>query len=85
MKKNITKVIYTDNPYDFNEEEIRDFLIYDEENEDPSEDDCWEAWRNQCEIEWDDVSYEAKKRGRYFHHCWYFGSLEWKFQRKLYG
>lgn len=61
MKKNIAKVIYTDNPYDFNEEEIREFLTYDEEIEDPSEDDCWEAWRDQCEIEWDDVSYEAKR------------------------
>ena len=60
MKKNITKVIYTDDPYDFNEEEIREFLTYDEENEDPSEDDCWEAWRSQCEDEWDEVSYEAK-------------------------
>ena len=61
MKKNITKVIYTDDPYDFNEEEIREFLTYDDEIEDPSEDDCWEVWRNQCETEWDDVSYEAKK------------------------
>ena len=61
MKKNITKIIYTDDPYDFNEEEIREFLTYDEEIEDPSEDDCWEAWRNQCEIEWDEVSYEMQR------------------------
>ena len=61
MKKNITKIIYTDHPYDFNEEEIRQDLIDLEENEDPSEDDCWEAWRWQNELEWDDVSYEAKK------------------------
>ena len=33
MKKNITKIIYTDNPYDFNEDEIREFLIYDDEIE----------------------------------------------------
>ena len=61
MKKYITKVIYTDNPYDFNEEEIRQDLIDLEENEDPSEDDCWEAWRWQNELEWDEVSYEAKR------------------------
>ena len=61
MKKNITKIIYTDDPYDFNEEEIREFLTYDEEIEDPSEDDCWEAWRWQNELEWDEVSYEAKR------------------------
>lgn len=61
MKKNITKVIYTDDPYDFNEEEIRQDLIDSEENEDPSTDDCWERWHFEKEIEWDDVSYEMRR------------------------
>ena len=66
MKKNITKVIYTDNPYDFNEEEIRQDLIDLEENEDPSIEDCWKAWDWQNELNWDDVSYEAKQdKGSY--------------------
>lgn len=66
MKKNITKVIYTDNPYDFNEEEIRQDLIDLEENEDPDENDCWNFWEFQCENHWDDVSYKAKLDEGYY-------------------
>ena len=61
MKKNITKVIYTDDPYDFNEEEIRELLTYDEEIEDPSEDDCWDWWYTEKDSEWNDVSYEMQR------------------------
>ena len=61
MKKNITKIIYTDDPYDFNEEEIRQDLIDLEENEDPSTNECWDRWYEEKDIEWDDVSYEMKR------------------------
>lgn len=66
MKKNITKVIYTDNPYDFNEEEIRQSLINSRGNEDPSDSDCWDEWYCQCEWEWEDVSEEAKQDKGYY-------------------
>lgn len=61
MKKNITKMIYTDNPFDFNEEEIRQILIETETTEDPSTDECWDWWYEEKDIEWNDVSYEMQR------------------------
>lgn len=66
MKKNITKVIYTDDPYDFNEEEIRQILIETEESEDPSINECWDWWYEEKDIEWDDVSYEMQRCTGFF-------------------
>lgn len=71
-KKNI---IYSSDPYDFNEEEMRESWLESAEVNDweipedgPSDDDLWEEWYDQNERDWDDIEGEVKwhdERGSY--------------------
>ena len=74
MKTEKTKIqapkihlIYTDNPYDFDEDEMKEawieeqwYLTGEEPEEDPTEDQLWETWNELCERNWEDVQSECK-------------------------
>ena len=71
-KKNI---IYSNDPYDFNEEEMKESWYELAEVNDweipedgPSDDELWEEWYDQKERDWDDIEGEVKyhdERGSY--------------------
>ena len=71
-KKNI---IYSNDPYDFNEEEMKEIWYELAEVNDweipedgPSDDELWEEWYDQKERDWDDIECEVKwrdERGSY--------------------
>ena len=71
-KKNI---IYSNDPYDFNEEEMRESWLESAEANDweipedgPSDDEIWQEWYDQNERNWDDIEAEVKyhnERGSY--------------------
>lgn len=71
-KKNI---IYSNDPYDFNEEEMKESWYELAEVNDweipedgPSDDELWEEWYDQKERDWDDIESEVKyhdERGSY--------------------
>lgn len=74
MKTEKTKIrtpkihlIYTDNPYDFNNDEMKEawieeqwYLTGEEPEEDPTEDQLWETWNDLCEQSWDNIQGECK-------------------------
>ena len=74
MKTKKTKIrtpkihlIYTDHPYDFNNDEMKEvwieeqwYLTGEEPEEDPTEDQLWETWNDLCEQSWDDIQGECK-------------------------
>lgn len=71
-KKNI---IYSNDPYDFNEEEMRESWLVSAEVNDweipedgPSDDELWQEWHDLNERDWDDIKAEVKyhnERGSY--------------------
>lgn len=65
-KKNI---IYSSDPYDFNEEEMRESWVETAEANDweipedgPSDDQIWQEWYDQNELNWDDIESEVRYR-----------------------
>ena len=74
-KESKKHVIYSSDPYDFNEEEMRESWYETAEANDweipedgPSDDDLWEEWYDQNERDWDDIEGEVKchdERGRF--------------------
>ena len=71
-KKNI---IYSSDPYDFNEDEMRESWLESAEANDweipedgPSDDEIWQEWYDQNERDWDDIEWEVEchdERGSY--------------------
>lgn len=69
------RIIYTNDPYDFNEEDMRESWLesaeannWDIPEDGPSDDQIWQEWYNQNERDWDDIEGELKyhnERGSY--------------------
>lgn len=67
--------IWTNDPYDFNEEEMRESWLESAEANDweipedgPSDDEIWQEWYDQNERDWDDIEGEVRyhdERGSY--------------------
>ena len=74
-KESKIHVIYSSDPYDFNEEEMRESWLESAEVNDweipedgPSDDDLWQEWYDQNERDWDDIEGEVRchdERGSY--------------------
>ena len=74
-KESKKHIIYSSDPYDFNEEEMRESWLESAEVNDweipedgPSDDDLWQEWYEQNEREWDYIKCEVKyhdERGSY--------------------
>ena len=74
-KESKIHVIYSSDPYDFNEEEMRENWYglaevndWEIPEDGPSDDDLWEKWYDQNERDWDDIECEVKwhdERGSY--------------------
>ena len=82
MKTEKTKIqtpkihlIYTNDPYDFNEDEMKEAWVETAEVNDweipedgPSDDEIWQEWYDQNERDWDDIECEVRyhdERGTY--------------------
>lgn len=74
-KESKKHIIYSSDPYDFNEEEMRESWLESAEANDweipedgPSDDDLWQEWYDQNERDWDDIKWEVEnqdERGSY--------------------
>ena len=74
-KESKIHVIYSSDPYDFNEEEMRESWLESAEVNDweipedgPSDDEIWQEWYDQNERDWDDIEWEVEchdERGSY--------------------
>ena len=74
-KESKKHIIYSSDPYNFNEEEMRESWLESAEVNDweipedgPSDDDLWQEWYEQNERDWDDIKREVKyhdERGSY--------------------
>lgn len=74
-KESKKHIIYSSNPYDFNEEEMKESWYESAEVNDweipedgPSDDQIWEEWNFQNELNWRDIEMEVKfrnERGSY--------------------
>ena len=74
MKTEKTKIrtpkihlIYTNDPYDFDEDEMKEAWIEEQwdltgekPEEEPTQDQLWETWDDLCEQNWDDIQSECK-------------------------
>lgn len=75
MKTNKEYLIYTSDPYDFNEDEMRQSYLESAEannweipEDGPSDEDIWQEWYDQNEMVWDNIKSEVKwhdERGSY--------------------
>ena len=74
-KESKIHVIYSSDPYDFNEDEMRESWLESAEANDweipedgPSDDEIWQEWYDQNERDWDDIEWEVEchdERGSY--------------------
>ena len=67
MKTNKEYLIYTNDPYDFNEEEMKQAYLETAEANDwevpeegPSDEDIWQEWYDQCDLNFQDMCTEIK-------------------------
>ena len=74
MKTEKTKIqtpkihlIYTNDPYDFNEDEMKEVWIEEQwdltgekPEEEPTQDQLWETWNDLCEQSWENVQGECR-------------------------
>ena len=61
------RIIYTNDPYDFNEEDMRESWLesaeannWDIPEDGPSDIQLWDEWYDQKERDWDDIESEVK-------------------------
>lgn len=74
-KESKKHIIYSSDPYDFNEEEMRESWYdlaevndWEIPEDGPSDDELWQEWYDQNERDWDDIEGEVKwhdERGSY--------------------